>query len=158
MPETLGRPVYVGYFVDADHGGNVITRRLHSRILLFINKSLIKSFIKRQNTVKSSTFGSELVELMIARDMIVEIRIKLEMFGVTLAGTKKLFCDENGVVKNTSITESTLYNKHYAISYHCGCEASAAGILRVRKEDMKTKLANPLMKLLPYSRKQELIG
>ena len=27
MPEPLGTPVYVGQFVDAYHGGNVITRR-----------------------------------------------------------------------------------------------------------------------------------
>ena len=119
MPETLGRPVYVGYFVDADHGGNVITRRLHSRILLFINKSLIKSFIKRQNTVKSSTFGSELVELMIARDMIVEIIINLKCFGVPLAGPENLFCDNNGALKNTSIPESTLSKSHKTINYHC---------------------------------------
>ena len=28
--ELLGRPVYFGCFIDADHGVNVITRRLHS--------------------------------------------------------------------------------------------------------------------------------
>ena len=116
IPEPLGRPVYVGCFVDADHVVNVITRRLYSGILLFVNNALIKSFRKRQNTVESSTFVSDLFELRIARDMIVEIRIKLKMFWVPLDGPENLFCDKNGVVKNTSIPESTLYKRHNAIN------------------------------------------
>ena len=53
--ETLGIPVYVGCFVDADHGVYVNTRSLHSLILLFVNNALIKSFSKRQNTVESTS-------------------------------------------------------------------------------------------------------
>ena len=30
MPDPLGRPVYIGCFVDSYHGGNFITRRFHS--------------------------------------------------------------------------------------------------------------------------------
>ena len=111
MPELLGKPVYVGLFVDADHGGNIITRRLHSGILLFVNNYLINSFIKHQNTVKSSTFFPELVALRIAREMIVDIRIKLKMFGVPLDGPYNIFYDNNGVVNNTRITESNLPNE-----------------------------------------------
>ena len=95
---------------------------------------------------------------MIERGVILEIRIKLKMFGVPLAGQKKLFCDNNGVVNNTSIPESTLSNKHNTIKYHCVHEASTSGILHIREEDTATNLANALTKLLPYSRKQELIG
>ena len=86
IPETLGRTVYVEYFVDTDHSGNFITRHPHSGILLFINNDLMKSFIKRKNTVESITFGSELVALRISRNMIVEIRIKLKLFEFPLAG------------------------------------------------------------------------
>ena len=32
MPEPLGRPVYIGCFVDSYHGGNFITRHFHSGI------------------------------------------------------------------------------------------------------------------------------
>ena len=103
MTESLGRPVYVGYFVDADNGINVITRHPHSGILLSINNTLMKSFSKHQNTVYSSTFGSELVALIIARNMIAEIRIKLKLFGVPLGGTENVLCYNNGVVNNTSI-------------------------------------------------------
>ena len=133
MLDSSGNPVYVGVLVDADHGVNIITRRSHSVILLFVNNSLIKYFSKRKNTFKSSTFGSELVALRIVRDMILDIRNKLKMFGVPLAGPTIVCCDNNGVVKNTSISISTLSKKHNAINYHCVREADAAVILRVRK-------------------------
>ena len=38
-----------------------------------VNNDLIKYFRKRQNTFESSTFGSEIFALRIARDMIVDI-------------------------------------------------------------------------------------
>ena len=158
ITEPLGRPVYFGCLIDADHVGNVITRRLHSGILFFVNRALIKSFSKRQNTIKLSMFGSDLVVLRIERCVIVEIRIKLKVFGVPLDGLENLFCDNTGVVKNTSIPGSTLSKKHNTINYHCMSEASTFGILCLRKEDTATNLANPLTKLIPFSRKQELLG
>ena len=123
-----------------------------------MNNALIKSFSKRQNTVESSTFGSELVALRIARDLIVETRIKLKWIGVPLAGPTDVYCDNQGVVTNTSIPESTLQKKHNSINYHIVRESAAAGILRVGKEDTETNLADALTKLLPYSRKQMLLG
>ena len=104
ISEPLGRAVYVGLFVDADHGENVITRHFHSGIFLFVDNALIKYFSKSQNIVESSTFGLEQVALRIVRDIIVEIRIKLKVFWVPLAGPENLFCDNNGVVTNTNIT------------------------------------------------------
>ena len=69
-----------------------------------------------------------------------------------------VYCDNQGVVKNTSVPESTLSKKHNSINYHIVREAVAAGILRVAKEDTATNLADPLTKLVPYSTKQELLG
>ena len=121
--------------------------------IVFFNNSLIKSFSKRQNTVELSTFGPKLVPLRIERDLILEIRIKLKLFGVPLSGPKNIFCDNNGVVKITIIPECTLSDKHNAINYHCVCEASTSGILSIRKEDTATNLPNPLTKFIPYYRK-----
>ena len=38
IPEPLVNPGYVGCFVDADHCGNVITRRLNSGILHLVQR------------------------------------------------------------------------------------------------------------------------
>ena len=157
ISDPLGRPVYVGCFVDTEHGGNVITSRLQSRILLFVNNVLITFFIKRQNTVKSSMFGPELVALSITRYIIVEVRIKLKMFGVPLTGPEILFCDNNGIVNNTSIPEYTLSGKHSVIDYHYVREAAADGILSVRKEDTTMNPADPLTNFFPYSRNKNFL-
>ena len=69
-----------------------------------------------------------------------------------MARPANLLCDNNGVVKNTSIPEYTLSKKNNAINYHCACEAAVDGIIRVRKEYTATNLAKPLTKFLPYYR------
>ena len=96
--------------------------------------------------------------MRIVRDMAVEMRLKLMSIGVPLLGPTNVFCDNQGVVKNTSIPKSTLSKKHNFIIYHVIRDAAAAGILRVAKEDTSTNLADALTKLMPYLQKQELVG
>ena len=158
MPEPLGNPVNVYVFVDANHAGNVVTRRSHTGILLFVQNSPILWLSRRQNTVETSTFGSEFVALRTARDMIIAMRYKLRMFGVPLEGPAQVFCDNQGVVKNTSVPESVLTKKHNAVNYHAVREAAAAGVLEVHKEDTATNLADLFTKVLPSDRRRELLG
>ena len=157
MPRPLGKPVCISCFVDANHAGNVITRRSHTGILIYVQNAPIIWFSKRQNTVESSSFGSEFVALRIAKEMLVALRYKLRMFGVPLEGPCNVFCDNSGVVKNTSIPESTLMKKHNAINYHAIREAVAAGIIRVGKEDGLTNLADLFTKILPSDRRKALL-
>ena len=158
MPEPLGNPVTLHVFVDANHAGNVVTRRSHTGILLFVQNSPIQWLSKRQNTVETSTFGSEFVALRAARDMIISMRYKLRMFGVPIDGPAQVYCDNQGVVKNTSLPESVLSKKHNAINYHAVREAAAAGVLEVHKEDTQTNLADLFTKVLPADRRRELLG
>jgi hypothetical protein len=157
MPEPLGKSVHSTCFVDANHAGNVVTRRSHSGVLIFVMNTPIIWFSKKQNTVESSTFGSEFVAMRIARDLIVSLRYKLRMFGVPLDGPTDVMCDNQGVVKNTSLPQSTLGKKHNAVNYHVVREAAAAGILRVGKEDTETNLADLLTKILGWKRRHQLL-
>jgi hypothetical protein len=70
------------------------------------------------------------------------MRYKLRMFGVPIDGPAQVYCDNQGVVKNTSIPESVLSKKHNAINYHAVREAAAAGVLQVHKEDTATNLSD----------------
>ena len=148
MPKARGHPVTMSAFVDANHAGNVITRRSHSGIFIFVQNAPIIWFSKRQNTVEAATFGSEFVALRICKELIVALRYKIRMFGIPIDGPANVFCDNRGVVKNVSIPESTLMKKHNSINYHAVREAAAAGILRVGKEDGETNLADLLTKVL----------
>ena len=86
MPVPRGRPVTISAFVDANHAGNVVTRRSHTGIIIFVQNAPIIWFSKRQNTVEAATFGSELNALRICKEMIVALRYKLRMFGVPVDG------------------------------------------------------------------------
>ncbi len=144
-----GNAVQMNAFVDTDHAGDRITRRSHTGIIIFLNKAPIVWFSKRQNTVETSTFGSEFVAMKICTEMIEGLRYKLRMFGIPIDGPANVFCDNEAVVKNATVPESTLKKKHNTIAYHRVREAIAAGTIRITKEHMSTNLADILTKLLP---------
>ena len=146
MPPPRGRAVDLCCYVDADHAGNLMTRRSHTGIILYVNNTPIIWFSKRQNTVETSSFGSEFVALRIATEMIEALRYKLRMFGVPINGSTSVFCDNKSVVTNSSVPSSVLSKKHNSICYHRVREAQAAGTLQVgwiegeyNKSDLMTK-------------------
>jgi hypothetical protein len=63
MPRLRGNPVSLFAFIDANHAGNIVTRRSHTGIIIFVKNAPIIWFSKRQNLVESATFGSEFVAL-----------------------------------------------------------------------------------------------
>ena len=158
MPAPLGNTLDITCFVDSDHAGNVVTRRSHTRIIIFLNNAPVIWFSKKENTVESSSFGSEFVALRIVRDLIMGLRYKLRMFGVTIVGPASVLCDNQGVVKNTSLAKSVLSKRHNAINYKVVREAVAAGIIRVDKEDGQTNLADAFTKMLPRNRRFDLFS
>jgi hypothetical protein len=157
MPAPLGNPIEMFCFVDSNHAGNLATRRSHTGIIIFINKAPILWYSKRQNTVESSTFGSEFVALRTAVELIIGLRYKLRMFGVPINGPTSVFCDNQSVVHNSTTPESTLSKKHNAICYHRVREAAAAKIIRVAKEDTETNLADLLTKPLVHQKRKNLL-
>ncbi len=70
VPEMLGYSVVTTCYVDADHAGCQTTRRSHTAILIYVNCAPILWYSKRQNTVESSTFGSEFIALKTAVELI----------------------------------------------------------------------------------------
>jgi hypothetical protein len=157
-PMVRGNGVVTSCFVDADHAGCKATRRSHTGVILFVNKAPIMWYSKRQNTVETSTFGSEFCAMKTAIDMIEGLRYKLRMLGIPLIGATSVFCDNESVVKNSTAPESTLKKRHNAIAYHRAREAQAAGIIRVAWESGDTQIGDLLTKLMPGPRLKELIG
>ena len=69
-PDPRGKSVELHTFVDSDHGGDKITRRSQTGILVFCNKVPIVWISKRQNSVQNSTFGAEFCALKHAVEII----------------------------------------------------------------------------------------
>ena len=157
-PPSRGNPVEMNTFVDSDHAGDKVTRRSQTGILLYLNSAPIIWYSKRQNTVESSTFGSEFVSLRVASELIISLRYKLRMFGIPIIGPTTVFCDNEAVYKNTTFAESTLKKKHNSICFHRVRECVAAAILAVHKVDSKFNLSDILTKSLPGPLRKEMRG
>jgi hypothetical protein len=147
MPEPRGKMVQIIVFVDASYGCDLLTRRSRTGILVYINREPVIWFSKKQNTIETSTFGSEFTALRTAVELIKGLRYKLRMMAVPLDGHTHVRVDNNSVVCNASIPESTLRKKCNAISYHYVREAAAAGIIKVAYESTKSNKADMLTKI-----------
>jgi len=64
-------------FVDADLAGDKVARRSQMGILIFVNRAPILWCSKQQNTVEASTFGSEIMALKNAMELIEGLWCKL---------------------------------------------------------------------------------
>jgi hypothetical protein len=68
-------------YVDVDHAHDlahdIVIRRSITGILVTLNNTPIRRVSKRQKTVETSTYGSELVASRVATELILEIRYML---------------------------------------------------------------------------------
>ena len=148
IPEPRGKPVQINMFCDASHASCLASRRPTTGIVIFLNGAPVTWYSKRQNTVESSAFGSEFVVLKIATEMNEGLRYKLRMMGVPIEGPTNCFYDNQSVVGNVSLPESTLQKKHNSIAYHKVREAVAQNTQRVTHEKVINNLSDALTKFL----------
>ena len=155
--EPMGRGVTMTCLVDASHAGDLSTRRSHTSYIIYLNNAPIVFYSKKQNTVESSTFGSEIVALRSAMEAVRSLRIKLRLLGIPLEGPTNVLCDNDAVVKSTSRAEARLNKKHQAICWHAIRESCAAGWLRIGKEDGETNTADLFTKSLSPEKRRQLL-
>lgn len=156
-PEALGEFVILSMFVDTDHAGNRITRRSHTGIIIYVNSAPIIWYSKRQNTVESSTFGSEIVALRIGIELLEGIVYKLRMFGVPIEGETSIFCDNKSVVNSGTRPDTRLKKKHNSIAFHRISEYVAAGKALIYYEQSDSNVADLLTKVLSIEVRNKLI-
>ena len=138
MPKPLGKSMTMRVFVDADHAGDLITRRSRTGFIVFLNNAPIYWSSKKQNSVETSTFGSEFVAMKQATEYIRGLRYKLRM----------MFCDNKSVWCNTTAPGSTLKKKSNAIAYHFVREGVARDEWRTTYVNTDDNVADLLTKPL----------
>ena len=156
MPPPLGVRVRITAFIDASNASNKVNRGSHTGFVIFVNMAPIIWYSKRQNTVESSNFSSELIAMKTFMESIVALRYKLRMFGVEIDGPADVLCDNQSVVLNYSHIDSALNKKHNALTYHAIRWSVAAGILRVGKIDTKDNIADAFTKRLTHMQRVHL--
>ena len=147
-PEPRVYSVQINAFCDSDHAGNKVTQKSHTGILIYANAAPIQWFSKVQNTIETSTFGSEFIAMRICVEMLEALRYKLRMLGIPIDGHANVFSDNNSVVMNATAPTSPLKKKHNPIAYHRVREAIAAGTLHIAKVKSEENLADAFTKSL----------
>jgi hypothetical protein len=127
-----------------------------------VNNMPIRWICKRQKTVETSTYGSELVAGRMAIDLIMAIRYELRMIGVPLDGPALLLGDNMSVVLNTTVPSSVLKKKHCACAYHQIWESIAGSAVRFAsyvssKRNLADLLTKPLSRAAFFPLVQGLI-
>ncbi len=118
MPKPCGPLMTMRVFVDADHAGDLLTRRSRTGFIVFLNGAPIYWSSKMQTSCETSTFGSEFVAMKQATEYICGLRYKLRMMGITVDEPAFVFGDNQSVLANTTSPGSTLKKKSNAIEYH----------------------------------------
>ena len=93
--------------VDADHAGNRITCRSHTGIIVFLNRTPIIWYSKKQKTVETLTLVQNSMPMKTAIELIEALRYKLQMFGIPIVGSANVYCDNESACNNTTRPEST---------------------------------------------------
>jgi hypothetical protein len=69
-----------------------------SGIIHFVNQTPVTSFCKKQKTVETSTYGSELMVARQAAQQIIDLRYTLRMMGIPLDGPSWMFGDNESAI------------------------------------------------------------
>lgn len=135
-------------YVDASHATDLTNRRSVTGYLIVLGQTPIKWYSKRQNTVETSTYGSELVAMRIVVEAIMEIRYKLRMMGLAVEKASTIFGDNQAIITNMQFPTSSIKKKHNAVAYHKIREAVAAGFVRIGHVRGNANIADILTKPL----------
>ena len=117
----------------------------------------INFYSKKQSTIESSTYGTEFIALKTAQEILDGLIYKLKLLGVPISGPARIFCDNQSVVKSSTILESILKKKHCSIAYHKVREVVAQLKCLVYYEHSSTNLSDLFTKVLSVSKRESLI-
>ena len=125
-PKPLGLEFVVRAFVDADHAGELLTRRSRTGFIVIVNSAPIYWLSKKQNSVEISSFGSEFLAMKHCCEYIRGLRYKIRMMGIPMTHNAFVYGDNQSVLWNTTCPDSVLKKKSNSIAYHYVREGCAA--------------------------------
>ena len=126
MPKPLGHGFKIRCFVDANHAGESLTRRSQTGFIVMLNNATIYWHSKKQTSVETSTFGSEMMTMNQASYYIRRFCYKLRMFGIPFEEPPYMYSDNQSVISGSTRPESTLNNKAQSIAFHFIWEGCAS--------------------------------
>jgi hypothetical protein len=116
-------------YTDANLQHDLLTGREVTGILHLLNKTPGDWYSNRQATVELANFGSEFTASRISVDQILDFRTTLRYLGIPVNTKSYMFRDNQAVVTNRKIPNSSLNNRYNELSYHRVREMVSPNIL-----------------------------
>ena len=129
MTEPLGRAITTTTTTDANLNHCLATGKSLTGCLQFVNKTPVDWYSKKQATVETATYGSELVAAKTATEQIMDIRQTLRYLGAPIGAKSFLFGDNRSVVTHATLPHSTITKRHNILVFHRVREAIATKLM-----------------------------
>jgi hypothetical protein len=156
MPQPRGMGCIMRAFADADHATDSITRRPKTGFLVYLNSALI-TWICKQTSTKTSSFSSKFWAMKQCTEYVQGLHYKLRMLGIPCEGPTYIFGDNQSVLFNTSIPDSTIKKKKpQSIAHHFVREGAAHDEWRTTYVNAHLNPADLMTKPLPS--REKLMG
>ena len=152
MPRGMGFTI-VGK-VDTDHAADTITSHSRTCFIVHLNSAPIYWFSKKQTSVEISSFGSEFITMKKNCEYLRGLRYKLQMMGMPCEVSAYVYGDNQLVLANTAVPESTLKNKSSSLVCHLIREGVALDEWRTAYVNTHDDGADLLTKALPFGAKR----
>ncbi|KAG7338517.1 reverse transcriptase RNA-dependent DNA polymerase [Nitzschia inconspicua] len=156
-PEPLGKWVTLTHFVDANLMHDLVTGRSLTGILHLLNKTPIDWYSKKQATVETATYGSEMVAMRTCVEQVVDLRNTLRYLGVPIREKSYVFGDNESVINSCAQLHAKLHKRHNMLSFHYVREAIATGFLHLTHIPGKINPADMLSKHWGYSDVKDIL-
>ena len=157
MPEPRGLGFIIYAKVDTDHASDTMTRCSRMGFLVYLNCAPIYWWSKKQNSVESLSFGSEFIAMKQCCEYVCGLRYKLRMMGISCEDPPFIYGDNQSVLANTTIPDSTLKKKSQSIAYPFVREGAAWDAWRMTYVNTHENEADLLTKQLPSGKKRKSI-
>jgi hypothetical protein len=154
MPPPRGLEFTIRAYVDADHAGNLVTRRSRTGFIIFLNNAPVYWSSKKQTGIETSSFGSEFMAMKSCCEYLRGLRFKLRSFGIPVDSPCYVFGDNKSVLSNASIPDSVLQKKSLSIAYHFVREGTAANEWLTAYINTNDNCSDMLSKSLPGGAKR----
>ena len=113
--------------------------------------------LKKQTSVETNTFGSEMIAMKKAADYIRGFRYKLRMFGIPVEEPSYMYSDNNSVLAGSIRPESTQKKKAQRIAFHFIREGCAADEWRTTYINTSENISDLMTKPLSGEKRWQLI-
>ena len=155
MPEPHGMGFVICTKVNADLASDTVMRQSRTGFLVYVNSALVHWWSTKQASIKLSSFGSEFIAMKQCCEYIKGLKYKLRMMGIPCDQPAYIYGDNQSVLANTTIPDSTLKKKSQSIAYHFVWEGSGQDEWRMAYVNTHQNEADLLTKLLPSGEKRK---